>query len=117
MMILSNDGRTVRTIRKPSMRWVTAFDFHNQSERIYWADWRSKAIYSSFENGSDIVKIISSGVSIVESLAVDWIGQNIYWADYMMQHIEVSKLNGRKRRILFNVISKSFNFFFVFNQF
>ena len=103
-LIVSNvEGIRVRAIRKPTMRLITAFDFHNQTGRIYWARWRTKAIYSSFENGSDVVKIVSSGVSIIETMAVDWIGQNIYWVDYIMQHIEVSKLDGKRRRILFNV--------------
>jgi hypothetical protein len=103
-MLVSNlEGTRTKAIRKESMRWLTAFDFHNRTERIYWADWRTKAIYSSFENGSDVVKIVASGVSIVETIAVDWIGQNIYWVDYVMQHIEVSKLDGKRRRILLNV--------------
>lgn len=49
------------------------------------------------------MKIIGSGITIVEALAVDWIGLNLYWADYVMQHIEVSKLDGKRRKILFNV--------------
>lgn len=103
-MLISNlEGTRIRTLRKQTMRWVTAFDFHNQTGRVYWADWKSKSIYSSFENGSDVIKIVSSGVSIAESIAVDWIGQNLYWSDYVMQHIEVSKLDGKRRRILFNV--------------
>lgn len=93
----------MKAIRKPQMRWITGFDFHNQSGRIYWSDWRTKSIYSSFENGSDVVKIVSSGVSVIETIAVDWIGQNIYWVDYIMQHIEVCRLDGKKRRILLNV--------------
>jgi len=48
---------------------------------------------------------------MVESLAVDWIGQNIYWADYVMQHIEVSKLDGKRRTILFNV-KENFEIYF-----
>lgn len=84
------------------MSRVTAFDFHNKTGRIYWADRRTQSIYSSFENGSNTVAIISSGVSIVEAIAIDWIGQNIYWADYVMQHIEVSRLDGKRRKILFN---------------
>ena len=46
--------------------------------------------------------MIGSGVAVVEALAVDWIGQNIYWADYVMQHIEVSRLDGKRRKILVN---------------
>jgi low density lipoprotein-related protein 2 len=104
LLITDLEGTSVNTMRKTStMKYITAFDFHNQTERIFWADWTTKAIYSCYENGSDVKKIISSGVSIVEAIAVDWIGKNIYWADYVMQHIEVSRLDGKRRRILFNV--------------
>ena len=85
------------------MRQVTAFDFHNKSGRVFWADKYTNAIYSAYENGSSTTRIVSSGIAMVESIAVDWIGQNIYWADYVMQHIEVSKLDGKRRTILFNV--------------
>jgi hypothetical protein len=68
----------------------------------------SIGIYSANENGSNTIKIIGSGITIVEALAVDWIGLNLYWADYVMQHIEVSKLDGKRRKILFNVNKTSF---------
>jgi low density lipoprotein-related protein 2 len=85
------------------MRRLTAFDFHNKTNRIYWADKYTKSIYSAYENGTDLIKIIGSGLNLVESIAIDWIGENIYWADYLMQHIEVSKLTGKNRKILFNI--------------
>ena len=98
------EGTLVRSIRSSSrMRRLTAFDFNNRTGRIYWADRGSQAIYSSFENGSSVIKLADSGLGLVESLAVDWIGQNLYWTDYLLQHIEVSKLDGKNRRILLNV--------------
>lgn len=91
LLVTDLEGKRVRAFRdRQSMRRLTAFDFHNSTGRIYWADRSSKGIYSSYENGTDIVKIMGSGVSVVEALAVDWIGGNMYWADYVMQHIEVS---------------------------
>ncbi len=108
------DGTRMRLLRKTGlMRQITAFDFHNKSGRIYWADKYTHSIYSSYENGSSTIKIVGSGVAMVESIAVDWIGQNIYWADYVMQHIEVSKLDGKRRTILFNVIMFFFKFIFL----
>lgn len=84
------------------MNRITALDFHNQTGRIYWADRTTHSIYSAYENGTDTRKLIGSGIALVESLAVDWIGQNLYWTDYVMQHIEVSRIDGKRRRILFN---------------
>lgn len=91
LLMTDLEGKRVRAFRdRQRMRRLTAFDFHNSTGRIYWADRSSKGIYSAYENGTDIVKTVGSGVSVVEALAVDWIGGNMYWADYVMQHIEVS---------------------------
>ena len=104
LLVTNVEGTQMRAMRRPnSMRRLSAFDYHNRSERIFWADRDLKGIFSALENGTDVVKIVSSGLGQVESLAIDWIGQNIYWADYALQHIEVSKLDGKRRMILFNV--------------
>jgi hypothetical protein len=104
LIISDIDGTYMRVVRKPYvMNEMTAFDFNNRTKRIYWADKTTRAIYSSNENGTNAVKLVSSGIGFVESLAVDWIGMNLYWADYVMQHIEVSNLDGQRRKILFNV--------------
>jgi low density lipoprotein-related protein 2 len=104
-ILISNlDGTSTRALRQSrTMQRLSALDFHNQSGRIYWADTESKVIYSAYENGSNIVRIITSGIDMVESIAVDWIGENLYWTDYVLQHIEVSKLDGSRRRIFMNV--------------
>lgn len=37
---------------------------------------------------------------MTESLVVDWVGRNLYWTDYALQTIEVSKLDGSHRTVL-----------------
>jgi integrin beta 2 len=37
-----------------------------------------------------------------DGLAVDWIGRNLYWCDKVLDTIEVSKLDGRFRKVLIN---------------
>lgn len=37
---------------------------------------------------------------MTESLAVDWVGRNLYWSDYVLETIEVSKLDGTHRTVL-----------------
>lgn len=37
---------------------------------------------------------------MTESLAVDWVGRNLYWTDYILETIEVSKLDGTHRTVL-----------------
>ena len=104
-LLISNlDGTYLKALgRSTAINRLTAFDYHNRTGRIYWADRDTRAIYSSFENGTGLLKLVGSGVAVVEAIAVDWIGENLYWADYVMQHIEVSRLDGKRRKILFNV--------------
>lgn len=37
---------------------------------------------------------------MTESIAVDWVGRNLYWTDYILETIEVSKLDGTHRTVL-----------------
>lgn len=37
---------------------------------------------------------------VPESIAVDWVGRNLYWTDSVMENIEVSTLDGRFRKVL-----------------
>lgn len=48
------------------------------------------------------MKVFPVGVNVVEDLAVDWIGGNLYWNDYVVETIEVAKLDGSMKTILFS---------------
>ena len=39
-------------------------------------------------------------MNIVEDIAVDWIGENLYWTDFSFQTVEVAKLDGSFRAVL-----------------
>lgn len=47
-----------------------------------------------------LLQIFDSGVTVTESIAVDWVGRNLYWTDYVLETIEVSKLDGTHRTVL-----------------
>lgn len=49
---------------------------------------------------TDIEEIVKSGLATAEGLAVDWMGQNLYWVESNMDQIEVAKVNGSFRRTL-----------------
>ena len=42
----------------------------------------------------------SSTLQNPDGLAVDWVGRNLYWCDKKTDTIEVSKLDGKYRKIL-----------------
>lgn len=41
-----------------------------------------------------------------DGLAVDWIGRNLYWSDNLLNTIEVSRLDGRHRKVLLRNVSE-----------
>ena len=49
-------------------------------------------------DGSDIDLFVSVGIDLLEGLAVDWIGRNLYWADGRLNRIEVAHLDTGFRR-------------------
>lgn len=75
-------------------------DVDVSERRIYWTDRKLKCISRAFINGSDVQKIVDSGIVSPEGIAVDWIAHNIYWTDAEAKRIEVARLDGTSRRIL-----------------
>lgn len=51
-------------------------------------------------NGSSEQVVVSSGLESPESLAVDYLAQNLYWADYGTGRIEMARHDGSLRRVL-----------------
>ena len=98
---------------------ANALDFDLSEERIYWSDTgrfrdikrseermylsgtgRFKEIKSAHINGSGLKTVIRHGLEMPISISVDWIAKNIYWSDAAAHRIEVSRLDGRNRRVL-----------------
>lgn len=50
--------------------------------------------------------VVSSGLELPFDLAVDWLGGNLYWTDRLSGRIEVSKLDGSYRRVLYTGLHK-----------
>lgn len=55
---------------------------------------------SQTDSLSSHLQIFDSGVTVTESIAVDWVGRNLYWTDYILETIEVAKLDGSHRAVL-----------------
>lgn len=43
---------------------------------------------------------MNSGLANAEGLAVDWMGENLYWVESNLDQIEVARFNGSFRRSL-----------------
>ncbi|XP_055683188.1 low-density lipoprotein receptor-related protein 2 [Lutzomyia longipalpis] len=76
---------------------ATASNMHTGT--IFWSDMKLKKI-SRLDRGMEPREIISTGLDLVEGLAYDWIGKNLYWLDSKLNTIEVSSENGSNRLVL-----------------
>ncbi|XP_069108702.1 low-density lipoprotein receptor-related protein 2-like isoform X5 [Argopecten irradians] len=84
------------------VRSIAGLDVHVANKEIYFSDSAQKRIYRVNVDGSYLTEVFPVGVNVVEDLAVDWIGGNLYWNDYVFETIEVSKLDGSVKTILFS---------------
>lgn len=66
---------------------------------IYWSDMSVKKVFRLTKGGEPQV-VISSGLDLVEGLAVDWVARNLYWVDSRLKTIEVSTLDGKNHIVL-----------------
>lgn len=88
-----------------NLRNSIALDFFqsNNSNLIYWTDVVDDRIYKgNLISGSliNIEVVIQTGLATAEGLAVDWVGENLYWVESNLDQIEVAKLNGSFRKTL-----------------
>lgn len=49
-----------------------------------------------------LIKVVGSGLDLVEGLAVDWVAKNLYWVDSRLKTVDVSTLDGEHHMVLLN---------------
>ncbi|CAH1165542.1 unnamed protein product [Phyllotreta striolata] len=88
-----------------SLKNTITLDFYhsNDTNVIFWTDVIDDKIYRGTVVGGslgNIEVVVQTGLSTAEGLAVDWLGENLYWVESNLDQIEVAKLNGSFRRTL-----------------
>nr|XP_026694188.1 low-density lipoprotein receptor-related protein 6 isoform X2 [Ciona intestinalis] len=73
-------------------------DFSVDDSMVYWTNTRDMTISRAFMNGSNVERFIDIGIEILQGVAVDWIGRNVFWADAQANRIEVARMDGTSRR-------------------
>ncbi|XP_077986159.1 low-density lipoprotein receptor-related protein 2-like [Glandiceps talaboti] len=83
-----------------SEKSAVVFDY--QDKLTFWSDPGHKAIYSLSLDGDDNkARIVYTGTSsTVDGMTVDWLTNNIYWADAAYNWIKVSNYDGSSFRTL-----------------
>ncbi|XP_031438138.1 low-density lipoprotein receptor-related protein 1B isoform X1 [Clupea harengus] len=80
--------------------FAVGVDFHAANDTIYWTDMGMNRISRAKRDQTWKEDIITTGISRVEGIAVDWIAGNIYWTDHGLNLIEIARLNGLYRSVV-----------------
>uniref|UniRef100_A0A8C7X7I9 Low density lipoprotein receptor-related protein 1Bb n=1 Tax=Oryzias sinensis TaxID=183150 RepID=A0A8C7X7I9_9TELE len=80
--------------------FAVGVDFHAGNDTVYWTDMGLDRISRSKRDQTWREDIITTGISRVEGIAVDWIAGNLYWTDHGFNLIEISRLNGAYRSVV-----------------
>uniref|UniRef100_A0A8C0FGQ3 EGF-like domain-containing protein n=1 Tax=Bubo bubo TaxID=30461 RepID=A0A8C0FGQ3_BUBBB len=86
------------------LRNTVALDADIAEQKLYWADFGQKAIFSASIDTRDKVGThvrILDNIHSPAGIAVDWVYKNIYWSDSTAKTISVASLDGTKRKVLF----------------
>ncbi|GFN87816.1 low-density lipoprotein receptor-related protein [Plakobranchus ocellatus] len=86
----------------PPFRSLTAIDIDVNHSHVFFSDTVLKKIFRCTINGTELTEVVATGIDVVEDIAVDWLGGNLYWTDYGMETIEVVSLTGQHRMVLFS---------------
>nr|XP_032823068.1 low-density lipoprotein receptor-related protein 1-like isoform X2 [Petromyzon marinus] len=90
------------TLLKAGLNNAVMLDFEVREQRVYWTDVTALGSMTRrmHLNGSDVQVLHRTSLSNLDGLAVDWVGQNLYWCDKGRDTIEVSRLDGRYGAVL-----------------
>ncbi|KAK3568547.1 hypothetical protein QTP86_008754 [Hemibagrus guttatus] len=80
--------------------FAVGVDFHAGNDTVYWTDMGLNRISRSKRDQTWKEHIITTGISRVEGIAVDWIAENLYWTDHGLNLIEIARLNGMYRSVV-----------------
>uniref|UniRef100_A0A8C7IEQ3 EGF-like domain-containing protein n=1 Tax=Oncorhynchus kisutch TaxID=8019 RepID=A0A8C7IEQ3_ONCKI len=80
--------------------FAVGVDFHAGNDTVYWTDMGLNTISRAKRDQTWREDIITTGISRVEGIAVDWIAGNLYWTDHGFNLIEVARLSGTYRCVV-----------------
>jgi len=60
----------------------------------------AQSINRAFMNGSMLEQVVDFDLESPESVVIDWVARNLYWADSGTQRVEMSRIDGSSRRVI-----------------
>jgi len=80
---------------------VVALAVDVEEETLYFSDQLSRNI-KRINLKSSKIEDVASEVGYCEDIAIDWVNKYVYWTDNHNGRIEMSRVNGSDRKVLFN---------------
>jgi len=107
-------GRVIKSIELSSKKItpnITEPQAHNvrvvalavdvEEETLYFSDQFSRNI-KRIDLKSSKIEDVASEVGYCEGIAIDWVNKYVYWTDNDNGRIEMSRVNGSDRKVLFD---------------
>ena len=106
------NAQTIKLVSLDDLNWVpkvlfnhqgvnlSAVEYDHVEDKVYWTDISNGFLASGFRNATSVQRFLSCNIGSPEGMAIDWVGRNIYWTDVKSKRIEVSRLDGSKRKAL-----------------
>ena len=99
--LYTTDLLNTSTRRRILAKNIVSFDFGLDPNLIYWSDGNRINRFSMHDEVSKDMPFGQDDEISVEDLAVDWVGDKIYWTDAMHDGIYIGDLpSGRKVKII-----------------
>lgn len=70
-----------------------AVDYDARTENIYWTDYSEKAIMRTKFN-STVTAVVYRGLATPDGMAIDWIGNHIYYTDSTLIVVGMISMDG-----------------------
>lgn len=89
-----------------NLNHAVGVDYDSSEDKIYWTEIAagSEAIKSSKLDGSNVAFVVTTGIAVVEDVAVDWVAHNIYFTDSGFMRLVVCTNDGSFCKVLINDI-------------
>ena len=94
-------GKTASSVVVQDIGRVFAIAVDVEDNYIYWSDFGGGTI-KRMDLQTNIKENVTKGVGKVGGIAIDWISKDIFWTDTTNNRIEMAKVDGSDRKILFD---------------
>ena len=94
-------GKTASSVVVQDIGKVIVIAMDVEDNYIYWSDFWGGTI-KRMDLQTNIKENVTKGVGKVGGIAIDWISKDIFWTDTRNNRIEMAKVDGSDRKILFD---------------